>query len=288
MSLVYDPPEKDALPVARVIKTTPHVEMKKYKRPDTVQNIYVDLNPTIPYDQKCREISIPIEDPHEFEFLPYAKDDQRQALFIWGMAGSGKSVTARKYLENLRYFIQNSEEKQKAYKKKTGKKFKKNDPAIYIITGNPAKDKAFDKLKNAHFLNTKPENAQKWANVTEAAFKDCIILFDDWEAMPGEYPYLFRVLLERLLQHTRKQHVYIVIITHQGMAGHRTKGIIQECDTYCLYHTNDWFTCANFLKRKLLLPEEELEEIHKLPPRHIVVRKSAPACYINEKKIKVF
>jgi hypothetical protein len=240
--------DKPAIPIAE--KKTNEGEEREY--------VYVEANHSDPNPV--------VELDGEFDFLPYIEPNQRQAVFISGVSGSGKSTSAVNYIKKLR-----------SYKNK----YKKYP--VYLWTGNDAPDQAFDNLKNMFRINI--QDTESLGELSYSEFQDCIVVFDDWEALEPEMLNYFRGIMKKLLEYSRKQNVIIIIITHMTQQGHLTKPIIFECDTYILYHKNNFNACKKFLKNYMDLENDTLDKIKKMQGRCIYVRKSFPTCVISDNKI---
>ena len=276
MSLSYKKPNKDSLPVAKVVKFQPFVKMSKYKIPEEKQLVYVNDD----YYRKASDDNkeLTLENPREtdstagvgdvFHYLPYIVPGQRQAIFIWGASGSGKSVSARMYIEHVRNL-----------------KRPKDKPDVWIFSGNDNHDPAFDNMKNVYFFDL--EQVDLLMQLEYKEFKNCIVVFDDWESKNEAVAILLENLMRQLLEFSRKQNVTIIAITHQAMQGNRTKSIIKECDTFIVYHKNDWNSCFRFMNNYLNMNVKELEQIRRLPGRMLVLRKSHPSVLVSDKYMKL-
>lgn len=276
MSLSYKKPKKDAIPVAKVIDHKGFVPMKKYKIPKAKREVYVndDYYQRANDDDKVLELENPRESNSTaavgecFHYLPYIVPGQRQAIFIWGASGSGKSVSARMYIDHVRNL-----------------KRPKDKPEVWIFSGNDNHDPAFDGMKNVYFFDL--ENVGDLMQLSYKEFKDCIVVFDDWESKNETVAILLENLMRQLLEFSRKQNVTIIAITHQAMQGNRTKSIIKECDTFIVYHKNDWNSCFRFMNNYLNMNARDLEQIRRLPGRMLVLRKSHPSVLVSDKLIKI-
>lgn len=272
MSLTYNKPHDKSIPIAKMVEFQPFVEMKKYKPSDPLKLIYVDDN----YHKPILNSSLELPDDdlnereepkHVFEPLPYILPEQRQAIFIWGCSGSGKSVSARKYIEHVRRL-------KRPY----------DEPKVYIFSGNDNHDKAFDGMKNLFFVDI--TKIYLLAQLSYREFQDCIVLFDDWESANPDAAFIMQNLMRQLLEFSRKQNVTIISITHQAMQGPRTKHIIKESDTFIIYHRNDWNSCQRFLTNYLNMSPKFCEEnIRRMPGRSLVIRKAHPSLIVSDKSI---
>jgi len=245
--------DKPNLPIATIEKEN------NTQKEDPVGFVYVmenrDDNP-----QAVKEID------GKFEMLPYIEPNQRQAVYISGVSGSGKSTSAVTYIKKLR---------------KSAPKYK-NYPT-YLWTANSIEDTVFKDLKNTYRINI--EDYTNLADLSYTEFENCIVVFDDWEALERPMLVYFRDMMKKLLEYSRKQNVVIIVITHMTQQGLLTKPIIFECDTFILYHRNNFNACRKFLQNYMDLDNDVMDKVKKMHGRCIYVRKSFPTCIISENKI---
>lgn len=251
MSLTRTKPTSTSQPIA--------IECFKNKNP---QLVYVDQD----YDQDEKDIVRELTTTGTFYMLPYIEKNQTQRLFVSGMSGSGKSMFIRSYIDTLR--------SMKGYKRNK----------VWMFTKNANEDPAFKDLDNMEIVDT--SDTEELFKVKYTQFEKCIVVFDDWESGWDEsVTNFFRQLMHQLLEFSRKQHVQIVVATHVTQQGPKTQKLIFECDTYILFHKNNFNSVQKFLVSYMDYRQRDVRFVKYLPGRHIVVRKSSPTHLLCDKKI---
>jgi hypothetical protein len=217
------------------------------------------------YDSRNKILGISGGETKKFEVLPFIENEQRTAVYISGISGSGKSTSAAKYIDELRDL-----EDFKHYR-------------VYFITNNSTEDKAFENMDGFYKLDI---NDLYECNVHPSEFRESIVLFDDWTSIADKKIKEFvESLLKQLLENTRKNKTQIIVVNHMTQDYSKTRSIISECESYFLYPQFNMNSVLKFLRSYLDLDNAQLEMIKKLDTRVLFIRKSAPRYIISEKKI---
>jgi len=208
---------------------------------------------------------------------PYVLPEQRTAIFISGISGSGKSSFARHAIDELR--------KQK--------RFKKNE--VYFITtknvnNSEMADPAFIGLKDFFPLDIYRE---EFMDIDLADFRDCIVVFDDYNQLPAKSELYIHItqMLKKLLELGRKQNIQLIIINHQTMDYAKTRDIIFESDTNVLFPRSNMNATNKFISNyvsdnKALLADVSGIRGSQFTP--LVIHKTAPSFMMTLKWIRLF
>lgn len=227
---------------------------------------YIYLVDGIKKADRVTELSFD-EDGPKVEPLPVIYANQRNALFISGPSGSGKSTYAANFIKEL--------QKLKKYKKQN----------VYIFTGQVKDDPAFNGIKNLFKVLV---DQPTLFDMTFDLFEDCIVIFDDYEAINN--PAVKRHILnlqKQLLQLGRKQNTTVLTINHETQNHHDTKVVITESETYVLFPGFGFPRVEKFLKAYMGFGKKEIQEIKELETRALTVRKVVPLFWISDYKVKL-
>ena len=207
MSLTYKKPSKSAVPIAELLtlhdKKSDSANQSIYRGNGRIRwgkhskYVYYDDNDDDDGDRICH---MKLEEKNTtFRSLPYIVKNQRQASYISGKSGSGKSFFISGYVKNMYRLYPET------------KKYK-----IYLFTGSntAAEDKVYKGFKNLGVININTADHETLAEVTHEDFNDCIVIFDDWEVIDNKLVADFiQRLIRALLNYTRKQNVTLLFTT---------------------------------------------------------------------------
>ena len=244
---------KDSLPIANV----------------SGHNMNIYIQPTKKkFDERCRCLSIDNsneEDDTKLIPLPLIYENQRSALYISGVSGSGKSTSAAQYIKQIR------------------KIHRYNDMPVYFFTWSALPDPAYKDIPKFYRVDLKNEDFMS-LDTTECANSIC--LFDDYTSIPDkEIKTYIDKFIRELLENSRKQNTLLIIINHITQDYNRTRHIIFECDSYILYPQFNLNSTTKFLKSYLDLSDEQLAKIKDMDSRWIFVRKVVPRYLISEQEV---
>ncbi len=290
MSFQFEKPEPDALPIANVIKMQnfdkKRYSSKKYKfEPNkAIKSLYVKNDDYLPVEDRVKVMELDPKKGERFEVVPYAPEDQVNSFFVFGKQGSGKSFVCRHIADQIRYMLKYNPLKIKEMKEKDIK-FEKDEPYVYLFSGNRAHDKAFDNMRGLFKVKNDPESYHLYETLEYDKFENCICIFDDWETLEPYIRQHFIRLITQLLSFSRKKNVYVITITHDCMLSALTKPIITDTQTIVAFHQNDWPLVCKFLKNKIFPSGEGTELIEKIKNslgRTVVIRNSVPTFILTE------
>lgn len=198
--------------------------------------------------------------------VPYVDiaQHQRSAIYISAPSGGGKSSFARHWIEELRRIP----------------KFSNYPVFLFTTTNNDAIDPAYDGLVGFNRVNIEAED---FMALTSSDLENSICLFDDWQVHGDKnIEKKIYMLVNEVLQHGRKQNIQVIVCTHQTTQYHKTRDILFECDTFCLFPTANPNSVVKFLIEKCDIDRKHARNILNLNTRHIVVHKSFPRYIIAD------
>ncbi len=193
-------------------------------------------------------------------FIQPIKENMHQSILLFGRAGVGKSTFIRKFCKASRR--RNPELTVVLFSKKD------SDPSLDSM--NPTRIPLDEKL---HLDPIKVEE-----------LKDCIVIFDDTEALAD--PKVDKAVhrLRDDLVNTGRQYGIIVISAVHSLLNHkRTREILQE-NTHLVYFPMGG--CKNqiegFMKRYVGLKGDTITKLLKIPSRWCMLRIAYPMCVLYE------
>lgn len=127
------------------------------------------------------------------------KNKTREAINIYGVAGTGKTSWVRDFLwANQEAGLL-------------------DEYTIYLITTNTEPDDILKGL-NIKMLSIDEEKAKSLYNsISETTFKDSIVIFDDWESDNYSITQFIRMVRNKLFLKARKHNTHILNIMHKAM-----------------------------------------------------------------------
>jgi hypothetical protein len=161
----------------------------------------------------AKDIAIELPDDATFQPIPDPDPKVRQVWYVAGQSGSGKSYFARGIAENYK----------KLYP----------DREIYLIS-KLQEDETLDKMKIG-----KPKRINLQTLVDDPVdmdeFKDCLIIFDDWDTLDKPYFTIVHKLIEDLAIMGRHTCTSMLILSHYLTNYSKTRLILGECQYLVLY-----------------------------------------------------
>jgi hypothetical protein len=162
----------------------------------------------------CRnDKSIELPDDATFQPIPDPDPKVRQVWYVAGQSGSGKSYFARGIAENYK----------KLYP----------DREIYLIS-KLQEDETLDKMKIG-----KPKRISLQSLVDDPVdleeFKDCLVIFDDWDTLDKPYFQVVHKLIEDLAIMGRHTCSSMLILSHYLTNYSKTRLILGEAQCLVLY-----------------------------------------------------
>jgi hypothetical protein len=162
---------------------------------------------------RINDKSISLPDDSVFQPIPSADPKTRQVWYVAGQSGSGKSYFARGIAENYK----------KLYP----------DREIYLIS-KLQEDETLDKMKVG-----KPKRLSLQSLVDDPVdldeFKDCLVIFDDWDTLDKPYFNVVHKLIEDLAIMGRHTCTSMLILSHYLTNYGKTRLILGEAQFLVLY-----------------------------------------------------
>lgn len=204
-----------------------------------------------------------IQNEHEhFQQIPN-KNTERNILYVTGSSGSGKSYYTAQYI--------------KEYKKI----YPKRDIYLFSSVGDDAQ---IDKLK---VKRIKLNNDLLNETLTAQDFKDCLVIFDDTDAITNK-PLKIKVnqILDSILQTGRHYNVSCILTFHTATGGRDTKMILNEAHSITIFPHNIGGRSSKYLLDGYLgLDKHEINIIKKNPSRFVTILKTYPKIVLSEKNV---
>jgi hypothetical protein len=193
----------------------------------------------------------------KFQVIPNKKQERSTVLTI-GSSGSGKSTFIYNWL--------------KEYKKI----FKKND--IFLIS-SLEKDNSIDKIKPKRIIldDAFIDEKQDINN-----YKDCVVIFDDVEALNKIMKYKVYELMNLLLTTGRHSNTSVLIAVHNPTNGHESKIMLIECQLIVVFPNDMSRRLKYMLENYCGLDTQQITKLKKLKSRWISIYKRYPKTIIGE------
>ena len=157
--------------------------------------------------------SVELPDDSTFQAIPDPDPSKRQVWYVAGQSGSGKSYFARGIAENYKKLFP--------------------DRDIYLIS-KLMEDETLDKMKvgkpkriNLETLVSDPVDLEE--------FKDCLVIFDDWDTLDKPYFPIVHKLIEDLAIMGRHTNTSMLILSHYLTNYSKTRLILGEAQFLVLY-----------------------------------------------------
>jgi adenylate kinase family enzyme len=168
--------------------------------------------------------------------IPYLTKDQRIMTSISGASGSGKSVFSSKLIDEIY-------------------KIDRNIKGTAIFSAATEPDPAFAKLKNIFRIDM--EESMQTAQITDV--RNMICLFDDFGHHRNKYVNAWvHDFLSQLLERSRKLNTHLIVVSHVQRAGHKTRLINLESQSFVVFPSNLSET-TKLLKDYLAFNKKQLE-----------------------------
>lgn len=231
---------------------------------------------------------------NQFTPVPYIdfKHNGRSAILISSMSGSGKSTLACKLIkEQLKLFKNEVIPPKEVLNPKTKKRvLVPQKRKIVLFTVAQSLDPAFEKAfgNNDNFIHI-PTSDPNYMQLTIQNLAYCIVVFDDFENATDKVTNSFTLgFIKQLLEHSRKLKIHLILINHVTQNGYRTKDIIFESDTFCLFPFSNQNSVSKFLKAYGDVTKEESDQMIKNSMQaytSLCFHKSYPRYYVTSKNI---
>jgi len=195
-----------------------------------------------------------------FQYIP-DKDRERDTIFICGSAGSGKSYWCAQYIKEYHRIFK--------------------DNRIYLISEG-MEDECLDSIKSLKRIEIDETLLTEPIEYNE--FENCLVIFDDIDAMKGKLGKYIYDLRDKLLKNSRKARVS-VISTNHTCTGHELKAVLNESNVIVFFMANYNRALKYLLESYVGLDKKGIEGIKKNKSRWTAYIKSFPNVILQEKDI---
>ena len=212
--------------------------------------------------------------------IPYIniKSNQRSAIYISAISGSGKSTIARQIVDQIKLI--------------------KKPRLTILFTQSSDLDPVFEDLlkiseksKKASFVHVCLKSDEFLLALTPETLKDSLIVFDDYENLPKDIEKFVLNLIKDLLERGRKLNINLILINHMTQNYNKTRSIIFECDTYILFPSTNQNSVKKFLLNYADLDKDQCKEMIDNSNEmfnFLLFRKTVPRYYMSKNIIKLF
>jgi len=214
-------------------------------------------------DQKASK-DINLESGH-FELLPSCDPKKRDVFYIAGASGSGKSYIAKGIAE---YY-------QKLFP----------DRHVYLISKLDADPGTLDKMKKP----CKRISVQSLVDSppTLDEFKDCMIIFDDWDTFGGKEEKAVLSFIEDAAIMGRHSNTSILILSHYLTNFKKSRLMLLEATHFVLYPMSTSAHALNYLLKNYIgLDKDDVRDLRKLG-RWICIKKTFPQYLVSASYAKL-
>jgi hypothetical protein len=227
---------------------------------DNIKNIYSKMQ-----TESNNEKIINLPDDSNFTLIPSTDPNKRQVWYICGQSGSGKSYIARNLAEYYKKLFPERE--------------------IYLIS-KLNEDETLDKMKIG---KPKRINIQSilddYPDINE--FKDCMIIFDDYDTIDGKLGKVIHQLIDDLAIQGRHSNTTMVLCSHFLTNYKKTRLIINETTHFVVYPQSTSHSALKYLLGNHLgLDKDDIINLKKLG-RWVCVSKNYPQYLISTHMAKI-
>ncbi len=203
-----------------------------------------------------------------FKLVKLPSIGTRDAICIYGNAGSGKTYWTTQYL-------------------KTYKKLNKNKE-IYLFTTNVDTDPSY-KGFGINLMNIDEENYEELSSFDETTFSNSIVIFDDIETRDKKIQLAIYKFRDLLFQKSRKHNVDIINIIHKALDNNNSKIPNGECTAAVIFPRSNWAEAKRLLINYFNLNAKQIDDIYRarLNSRWVYVNKIYPIYALFENGCRI-
>jgi Cdc6-like AAA superfamily ATPase len=221
---------------------------------DAIKSIYRKIK-----EEKHEDKSVELPSDSTFHPIPSPDPKKRQVWYVAGQSGSGKSYFARGIAESYK----------KLYP----------DRDVYLIS-KLNEDETLDKSKIA-----KPNRISLDSLVNDPPeldeFKDCLVIFDDFDTLDKPYDKVVHKLIEDLCIMGRHTNTSMLILSHYLTNYKKTRLILGEANFLVVYPLATSFKALKYVCEHYGgLDKEQIHQMKKLG-RWVMIHKNYPVYVLS-------
>jgi hypothetical protein len=210
-----------------------------------------------------KDIELPTDS--SFEVVPSPDPKKREVFYVAGQSGSGKSYFARSVAQNYRRLYP--------------------DRGVYLIS-KLMEDETLDNMAGG-----KPARVDIDSLVSDYPkldeFKDCLVIFDDWDTLEKEQFKVVHKLIEDLAIMGRHTNTSMLILSHYLNNYKSTRLMLLEAHYLVLYPQSTSFKALKYvLENYGGLDKEQIQEARNYG-RWVMVKKGWPMYMLGAHKAKM-
>lgn len=209
-------------------------------------------------DTKKTHVELP--DDSEFQILPSPDPKKREVFYIAGASGSGKSYIAKSIAEFYRKLHPERE--------------------VYLLS-KLQEDETLDKmepppqrLKIKSFVDDYPDDLEE--------FRDCLIIFDDYDTFVGQEDKVVHKLIDDLATMGRHTNTTMLCLSHYLTNYKKTRLLLNEATHIIVYPMATSFHALGYLlKTHIGMTKDDIRDLKKMG-RWVCVYKHYPQWLLSK------
>jgi hypothetical protein len=208
--------------------------------------------------------SIELDDDGAFELIPSSDANKREVYYIAGQSGSGKSYIAKGLAS---YY-------HKLYP----------DRGVYLVS-KLNEDATLDALKFMKRINIQ-SFIDDYPDIDE--FKDCFLIFDDWDTLTGDAEKVVKKLIDDLCIMGRHSNTTVLILSHYLTNYKQTRLMLNEATHIVVYPQSTSYHALRYLLKSYVgVDEEDIKRHRKLGSRWLCYKKGFPQFMVAQKNAEM-
>lgn len=209
-------------------------------------------------ESKSTEVELP--EDSEFQVLPSPDPKKREVFYIAGASGSGKSYLARSLAE---FYMKLHPDREVYLLSKLGE-----DETLDKMNPKPKR------LKIQSFVDDYPEDLEE--------FRDCMIIFDDYDTFTGAEDKTIHKLIDDLATMGRHTNTTMLCLSHYLTNYKKTRLLLNEATHIIVYPQATSFHALGYLlKTHVGLSKDDVRDLKKMG-RWVCVYKHYPQWLISK------
>ena len=214
---------------------------------------------------ESKSTSIELPDDCEFQILPSPDPKKREVFYIAGASGSGKSYIARSIAE---FYMKLHPDREVYLLSKLGE-----DETLDKMSPPPKR------LKIQSFIDDFPDDLEE--------FRDCLIIFDDYDTFVGPAEKVVHKLIDDLATMGRHTNTTMLCLSHYLTNYKKTRLLLNEATHIIVYPMATSFHALGYLlKTHVGLTKDDVRDLKKMG-RWVCVYKHYPQWLLAKQHARV-